>query len=176
MSDDVQGLQANGRREALLRELKLRALRNNAGPHAAAQASIPRAPRAADDAPLPLSGSQQRLWFIDRLDPEAGVAYHIPCALHLSGRLDRTALKAALDRVVARHEVLRTRFPDMNGQPCQRIGPAESGLTLIQQDLRELPEPWRERELARIVAEEGAPVRRSAAACCVLRRTNTSCC
>ena len=161
MSDDVQdihanGTQTNGRREALLRELKLRALRNNAGPHAAPQASIPRAPRAADDAPLPLSGSQQRLWFIDRLDPEAGAAYHIPCALHLSGRLDRTALKAALDRVVARHEVLRTCFPEVNGQPCQRIGPAESGLALLEQDLRELPEPRRERELARIVAEEGA--------------------
>ena len=47
---------------------------------------------------LPLSWAQQRLWFLDQLDKAAGAAYHLPCALHLHGRLDCTALHEALQR------------------------------------------------------------------------------
>jgi len=159
VNEDTRDRPTHGRREALLRELKLRQLRAFAMPNALATAPIPRVPRA-DDARLPLSGGQQRLWFIDRLDPEAGAAYHIPCALHLSGPLDRAALKAALDRVVARHEVLRTRFLEVNGEPYQHIEASDSGLALVEQDLepslRGLPEDDRDRELGRIAAEEGA--------------------
>lgn len=159
MNEEIRDKPPSGRREALLRELRLRELRTVATPNEPVHAAIPRAPRT-HDARLPLSGGQQRLWFIDRLDPEAGTAYHIPCALHLSGPLDHAALKSALDRVVARHEVLRTSFPEENGQPYQRIGPADGGLPLVEQDieqsLRRLPQEERDRELARIVAEEGA--------------------
>ncbi|MCD0244283.1 hypothetical protein JWH11_00160, partial [Xanthomonas melonis] len=55
-------------------------------------------------AALPLSWAQQRLWFLDQLDPAAGLAYHIPAALRLQGTLDVAALQATLDRIVARHE------------------------------------------------------------------------
>ncbi|HLD67082.1 MAG TPA: amino acid adenylation domain-containing protein, partial [Pseudomonas sp.] len=61
-------------------------------------------------APLVLSFSQQRLWFLDQLDPSASTAYHMPASLLLRGTLDQVALKASLDRLVARHESLRTRF------------------------------------------------------------------
>src|SRR6185437_12779538 len=57
---------------------------------------------------LPLSWAQQRLWFLAQLDPAASAAYHMPAAFELQGSLDRTALQAALDRIVARHEILRS--------------------------------------------------------------------
>ncbi|MDQ7758657.1 amino acid adenylation domain-containing protein [Xanthomonas sontii] len=89
--------------------------------------------------PLPLSWAQQRLWFLDRLD-NAGTAYHMPAAMRLTGKLDRASLRKALDRVVARHEILRTRFELADGEPTQIIAPADSGFTLFEHDLRALPE------------------------------------
>ncbi len=79
--------------------------------------SIPLANRAAR---LPLSFSQQRLWFLDHLDHAAGAAYHLPLALSLKGTLDKTALQATLDRLVARHETLRTRFELVDDEPLQK--------------------------------------------------------
>ncbi|MDL5368233.1 amino acid adenylation domain-containing protein, partial [Xanthomonas sp. NCPPB 2654] len=90
------------------------------------------------DQALPVSWSQQRLWFLDRLDRAAGAAYHIPAALRLSGDLNRAALQASLDGVVARHEVLRTRFVDIEDTPHQAIAPADSGFALTEHDLRDL--------------------------------------
>ncbi|MCR6479407.1 non-ribosomal peptide synthase/polyketide synthase [Variovorax sp. ZS18.2.2] len=83
--------------------------------------------------PLPLSPAQQRLWFIAGVDAQASVAYHIPGALRLRGALDRVALRAALDQVVARHESLRTRFVAIDGQPWQHID-APHGFDLREQD------------------------------------------
>src|SRR5262249_38564249 len=75
---------------------------------------------------LPLSWAQQRLWFLDQLDRAAGAAYHLPGALRLHGLLNREALRATLDRLVARHEILRTRFESAeDGQAQQVIAPAE---------------------------------------------------
>ncbi|WP_147466576.1 condensation domain-containing protein, partial [Pseudomonas cichorii] len=86
---------------------------------------------------LALSFSQQRLWFLDHLDPAAGAAYHLPVALRLNGQLDADALQAALDRLVARHEILRTAFALVDGQPEQRIAAADRGFALSRHDLRE---------------------------------------
>jgi amino acid adenylation domain-containing protein len=82
--------------------------------------------------PLPLSWAQQRLWFIDQLDAAAGAAYRMPAALRLDGKLDLAALRATLDRIVARHENLRTTFVMHEGQPVQRIAPAEVGFELAE--------------------------------------------
>ena len=84
------------------------------------------------DGPLPLSFAQQRLWFLGQLG-EAGAAYHMPGGLRLKGRLDREALIQALDRIVARHEALRTAFGAIDGQPVQRIAAADIGFALIEQ-------------------------------------------
>jgi amino acid adenylation domain-containing protein len=69
-----------------------------------------------------LSFAQQRLWFLDRLEPGSGF-YNIPVALRMKGDLDVTALERALNDIVARHESLRTRFASAEGQPVQVIEP-----------------------------------------------------
>ncbi len=86
--------------------------------------------------PLPLSFAQQRLWFISKFDAAASQAYHLSVTLRLTGQLDYPALKAALDRLIARHESLRTRFILVAGQPCQHIDPADIGFALSCHDLR----------------------------------------
>ncbi|MRH87783.1 amino acid adenylation domain-containing protein [Nocardia sp. SYP-A9097] len=70
--------------------------------------------------PVPLSLAQQRMWFLNRFEPDSA-AYNIPVMLRLSGRLDTEALAAALADVVARHEVLRTMYPEDSGEPRQVV-------------------------------------------------------
>ncbi|MGO1000206.1 amino acid adenylation domain-containing protein [Lysobacter sp. CA196] len=83
---------------------------------------------------LPLSFAQQRLWFIAQMGEQASTAYHMPGGLRLRGALDRAALQAALDRIVQRHEALRTRFETRDGEPMQCID-AAAGLPLRQHPL-----------------------------------------
>jgi len=83
------------------------------------------------------SWAQQRLWFIDQLG-EGGAAYNIPVALRLHGDLDLTALHRALDRIVQRHEALRTVFVSVKGDPKQEIV-ATGRFHLRQVDLSNMP-------------------------------------
>ncbi|MGW6447414.1 amino acid adenylation domain-containing protein [Lentzea sp. NPDC055074] len=81
---------------------------------------------------LPLSAAQRRLWFLNRLQGP-GTTYHVPMAQRLRGPLDAAALQAALGDVVARHEVLRTVFPDRDGVPEQVVLPhAEVALERVR--------------------------------------------
>ncbi|PND48859.1 amino acid adenylation domain-containing protein, partial [Rhodococcus sp. ENV425] len=64
--------------------------------------------------------AQQRMWFLNRLDPDSAV-FNIPLAVRLSGRLDVDAMRAAVRDVVARHETLRTVYPEVDGVGEQRI-------------------------------------------------------
>ncbi|HEX8430474.1 MAG TPA: amino acid adenylation domain-containing protein, partial [Longimicrobium sp.] len=102
---------------------------------------------------IALSFAQQRLWFLEQLGG-FGTVYNIRRRLRLHGALDGAALGRALDRIVARHEALRTTFTVTDGEPEQIITPVwESGFNLIEHDLT--AEADAEAELGRIMAEEG---------------------
>ncbi|WHS56919.1 non-ribosomal peptide synthase/polyketide synthase [Pseudomonas brassicacearum] len=91
---------------------------------AAPQASAISVPKAQPrPALLPLSFSQQRLWFIEQLTPGTTL-FNIPFALHLKGELNVEALHASLNDLLLRHEILRTGIHSTDGAPCQRISPA----------------------------------------------------
>jgi amino acid adenylation domain-containing protein len=101
---------------------------------------------------LPLSFAQQRLWFIDQLEP-GSTAYNIPGATRLEGRLDLQALEKVINEIVRRHETLRTRFEAEDGALAQVIDEWEPWkLEVI--DLRSLPLEEREAEVERRKREE----------------------
>jgi amino acid adenylation domain-containing protein/non-ribosomal peptide synthase protein (TIGR01720 family) len=108
---------------------------------------VTRVPR---DAPLPLSFSQERLWFLDQLEP-GSAAYNVPIGMRLGGALDAQALERALLALCRRHEVLRTTFTTVAGKPVQVIH-AEPNLRLALDDLSALPAAARE-DVARREAE-----------------------
>ena len=81
---------------------------------------------------IPLSFAQQRLWFLHRLDG-ANATYNLPLALRLKGELDGTALRLALEDLVARHESLRTIFPDTSDEPQQVILPPERAHFILEE-------------------------------------------
>jgi len=77
-------------------------------------------PRRSQDGLLPLSFAQQRLWFLEQLEPGTSL-YHIPSLFRIRGTLHLDRLKKALESIVARHEVLRTVFVTVEGQPRQVV-------------------------------------------------------
>ncbi|HEU4556634.1 MAG TPA: condensation domain-containing protein, partial [Longimicrobium sp.] len=103
---------------------------------------------------LPLSFSQERLWFIDRLEPES-TTYSIPAAWRLEGALDEAALERSLSEIVRRHETLRTVFREVDGSPVQVIAPFD-GFVLPVEDLSGLGEADREAVVRHRVGEEAA--------------------
>ena len=114
---------------------------------------IPRAPRGAA---LPLSSAQERLWFLDRLDP-GRATYNMPVALRLTGALDAAALEGALRALAARHETLRTTFAESEGRAVQVIHDG-ARLALLREDLGAEPPDTREGALReRLLAHAYAP-------------------
>ncbi len=79
-------------------------------------------PKRQDGNNIPLSFSQQRLWFIDQLYHGSSF-YNIPIAFHIQGNLNITALEQSLNEILKRHEVWRTTFTLINGEPVQEIAP-----------------------------------------------------
>ncbi|HYG64187.1 MAG TPA: amino acid adenylation domain-containing protein, partial [Thermoanaerobaculia bacterium] len=110
---------------------------------------------AARELPLPLSFAQERLWFLDQLEP-GSAAYNIPLALRLEAGLETRLLESALGEVIRRHEALRTTFPMESGRPVQRIGPsaAATGWGLVRVDLSALPAAPRDAEASRLAGHE----------------------
>jgi amino acid adenylation domain-containing protein/non-ribosomal peptide synthase protein (TIGR01720 family) len=106
--------------------------------------------------PLPLSYSQERMWFLWSLEPESA-AYNVGGSVRLRGPLNVAALEAGLVELSARHEALRTTFPRLQGVPVQRIH-ARGSVALEHQDLSDIPPLERDAELAmRAQAEAHRP-------------------
>ena len=123
-------------------------LREDAGVPAPPIVPVPR------DGELPLSFAQQRLWFIDQLQP-GSAAYNIPTAQRIRGPLDVAALERALGELLRRHEALRTVFASVGGRAVQVVRPAE-GFALPVFDLSARPAAEREDELLRLAREDEA--------------------
>jgi amino acid adenylation domain-containing protein len=150
-------------REALQVELSLRELfdlptlsalgelvaRRRQGARALALPPLSRVPRHSS---LPLSPAQWRLWFLARLSPDSR-AHSMFQALRLTGVLDVRALERSLDEVIRRHEVLRTTFPTVDGQPVQAIAP-HAPFTLPVEDLSHLPRPLAEERMLELAHQE----------------------
>ncbi|WP_245503207.1 non-ribosomal peptide synthetase, partial [Rhizobium leguminosarum] len=96
-------------------------------------------PKISRDGALPLSYSQQRLWFLSQLD-EDSTNYNIPLGWRLQGRLDRVAWRRSLDRLFARHEALRCTFVAGEDEPQVQILSGDRGLPLVEHDLRDRPD------------------------------------
>ncbi len=104
------GLGADDARERLLRMRLM-------GAGGGRREGISVAPRTG---PLPLSSGQQQMWFLSRLEPDSW-EYTAPVVLRLRGTVDADRLQRALARVVGRHEILRTRYTLVDGEPAQLI-------------------------------------------------------
>ena len=104
------------------------------------------------DTERPLSYAQQRLWFLDRLQPDSSF-YNLPGAVRLTGELDLIALQRSLQEIIQRHDVLRSSFDDVDGRPVQTIA-ASVVFDLPITDLEHLPVSEREAEAQRLLIEE----------------------
>ncbi|WP_303627721.1 non-ribosomal peptide synthetase, partial [Nocardia otitidiscaviarum] len=104
----------------------------------AATVDVPRIAARVRPERVPLSFAQQRMWFVNRYAPESA-AYSIPLALRLSGAVRVPALAAAVRDVLGRHEVLRTRYPDVDGVPFQVVVPVEELPAVAEIDLTPRP-------------------------------------
>jgi aspartate racemase len=109
-------------------------------------------PQSRDTNRFALSFAQQRLWFLDQLEPHRAV-YNIPDSHCFDGPLNLAALERSLSEIVRRHEILRTTFQTVAGEPVQVIA-APQPLRLEVTDLSHLPAPERKAEAQRLANEE----------------------
>ncbi|MEG4595034.1 amino acid adenylation domain-containing protein, partial [Microcoleus sp. F8_C2] len=100
---------------------------------------------------FPLSFAQQRLWFLNQLQPNSAF-YNIPLGLHFSGQLNIAALESSLQLLINRHEILRTNFIAVGGEPVQAIA-ATRDFTLPVVDFRPLPASERELEYDKLASQ-----------------------
>jgi amino acid adenylation domain-containing protein len=107
-------------------------------------------PQSRNSNSFPLSFAQKRLWFIDQLEP-GNPFYNIPGAVQLEGNLNIPALEQSLNEIVQRHEILRTTFTTVEGQPVQVIAPSLH-LTIPVIDLSKLAFP--EQEVEKLISQE----------------------
>jgi amino acid adenylation domain-containing protein len=112
------------------------------------EAAIPRVPREGD---LPLSFSQERAWFMQKLAPDSQ-AYQAQAVLYFDGALDVAVLERCLTEITRRHEIYRTSFPERDGQPVQVIHPPEP-CELEVVDLGHVSHDSRTAEAERLVRE-----------------------
>jgi amino acid adenylation domain-containing protein len=109
-------------------------------------------PRRTTQGPCPLSFAQELMWLLDHLVDTS--AYHVPRALRMKGPLNVEALEYALNKIIERHEVLRTTYQEVDGHAMQFVSPSAK-VHLDVMDLSKMPAAEREAEANRILVEEG---------------------
>src|SRR5690242_790426 len=118
----------------------------------AAAAKAQTIPRRSANGPCPLSFAQELMWLLDNLIDTS--AYHVPRALRIKGPLNIEALEYALTGIVARHDILRTTYREIDGRPLQFV--AETATVHLERiDLSGLNPEQREDEARRLLVEEG---------------------
>ncbi|GGN85288.1 non-ribosomal peptide synthetase [Nocardia rhizosphaerihabitans] len=122
-------------------------------------------PLTAQDRPeqIPLSYAQQRMWFLNRFDPASG-ANNIPLPVRLSGTLDLAAMRSAVTDLVSRHEVLRTIYPEVDGDAVQLVLPVSDPravplLEVVDATAEQLPQLIAEQAVAGFDVAVAPPVR-----------------
>ena len=123
------------------------------GPGAVQQPQVSPPRPVPRDQPLPLSFVQERIWFLQLLAPEA-TAYNVPRALRVRGDFDADILVETFAALERRHEILRTTFPDIDGEPIQVIHPPR-GIPVATVDLQRVPEAERDDRIQQMIVEAG---------------------
>ncbi|HEX7314145.1 MAG TPA: amino acid adenylation domain-containing protein [Pyrinomonadaceae bacterium] len=143
MSKDAKNIAelSHAERAALMMRLKKKKADERAGARAI--------PRRGEAAHHPLSFAQQRLWFLEQLEPNG--PYKVPAAFRLHGRLDVEALEQSVNEIISRHEVLRTTFPEIEGRPVQVVAPRLT-LSIPVEDLSHLTEDERAERVKQLAA------------------------
>lgn len=147
-SDRLQRLQnlSPQKRSLLLKTLQQEAARTKPSKILPRRDYAPRTAKGDRSFPIPLSFAQQRLWFLEQLQPESSAAYNISTAAILNGRLDVALLQNSLNEIVRRHEILRTTFTTVESQPVQEIAPTLT-VEIPVVDLQFLPPAQKEGEI-----------------------------
>src|ERR1700755_1092483 len=101
----------------------------------------------------PLSSAQRRSWFLDQLEP-GSPAYNRPAVFRLAGALDLKALEESLTEILSRHEILRTKYGEADGEPSQIVMPPER-FSLSVEDLSGVAEASREAVMLQRAREDG---------------------
>jgi NRPS condensation-like uncharacterized protein len=101
--------------------------------------------------PIPLSFAQQRLWFMDQLNP-GSIAYNVPLAVRFNGQLSVDTLEKCLTEIVRRHEILRTHFVTEKGEACQVVAPA-TAVEIPIVDLSSFPEREQQARVKTLLAD-----------------------
>ncbi len=112
--------------------------------------AIERIPPWQDKGSSPLSFAQKRLWFLTQLESDYNFYYNTQGTFRLEGPLNTTVLEQSLNKIVRRHEVLRTTFPAKDGQPRQAIA-SDLSISLSIVDLNQLSKTERETEIQRLI-------------------------
>src|SRR5690349_8546450 len=113
--------------------------------------SFPNVPMKENTYIFPVSFAQRRLWFLDQVEPNSA-AYNIPSSIGLKGSLNVSALEKSLNTIVERHEILRTTFREVEGEPMQIVTPTLT-IPLVLIDLQGFPENERDTEVLRLTTE-----------------------
>jgi amino acid adenylation domain-containing protein len=108
--------------------------------------------RRKQEGPVPLSFAQQRMWFLEQLEPGSH-AYNIPSAMRITGKLDIPALEQGLNTIIKRHESMRTIFEEADGIPTQVIKP-HLEIKMDYMDLRNITEEEKESRVKEFATED----------------------